>query len=203
MLEARQLRHAYRGAPDVLRGVSLRLSPGEVIGLSGDSGAGKSTLGRLLAGHLAPQHGEIRLDGAPLPQRRGLSPVQWLPQTPELAVNPRWTIRRILHEAWIPDHTLCERFGIQPAWEDRYPHELSGGELQRISVLRALAPGVRYLVADEISSMLDAITQADIWHALLDVARQRRLGLLVISHDDALLSRICTHRHRLHDGCLM
>ncbi|MDT9091158.1 ATP-binding cassette domain-containing protein, partial [Escherichia coli] len=85
----------------MLRGISLRLAAGEWVGLSGASGSGKSTLGQVLAGHLAPQRGSLRLDGAALPLR-GLHPVQWLPQMPELAVNPRWRIGRALSEAWSP-----------------------------------------------------------------------------------------------------
>ncbi|WP_248730058.1 MULTISPECIES: ABC transporter ATP-binding protein [Halomonadaceae] len=186
----------------MLDDISLVVSPGEVVGLAGASGAGKSTLGRLLAGHYPPRQGEVLLDGSPLPGR-GLAPVQWLPQTPELAINPRWTIRRILHEAWTPDPALCERFGIRATWRQRYPFELSGGELQRVAIVRALAPEVRYLIADEISAMLDAITQAQLWHALLELLQERSLGLLVISHDDALLRRLCSRCLRLESGRLL
>ncbi|WP_224749998.1 ABC transporter ATP-binding protein [Halomonas sp. ML-15] len=201
MLEARDITLGYRPGDSVLRGVSLRLAAGEWVGLSGASGSGKSTLGRLLAGHHTPRRGSLRLDAAPLPPH-GLHPVQWLPQVPELAVNPRWRIGRILAEAWTPDAALRRRFGIADDWLERYPHELSGGELQRVAVLRSLAPGVRYLIADEISSMLDAITQAELWQTLAEIAEQRDLGVLVIGHDQALLKRLCQHQLRLENGQL-
>ncbi|OAZ99214.1 ABC transporter ATP-binding protein [Halomonas sp. G11] len=201
MLNAYRLHHAFADQTAVLDNVSLSLEAGEWLGLSGHSGAGKSTLGQLLAGHLAPQAGTIEVDGAALP-RSGLQPVQWLPQSPELSVNPRWRVRRILEEAWTPPIALRDAFGIEPDWLNRYPGALSGGELQRVCVLRALAPGVRYLVADEISSMLDPITQLALWQALREVADERRLGVLVISHDAALLERLCPRRLTLSEGRL-
>ncbi|APX93965.1 nickel ABC transporter ATP-binding protein [Halomonas sp. 1513] len=201
MLEARDITLGYGAGECVLRGLSLRLAAGEWVGLSGASGSGKSTLGQVLAGHLAPRRGSLRLDGAALP-RHGLHPVQWLPQVPELAVNPRWRIGRVLNEAWSPSAAQRRRFGIDDAWLERYPHELSGGELQRVVVLRGLAPGVRYLIADEISSMLDAITQAALWQALREEAQERTLGMLVIGHDPALLQRLCQRRLRLDNGQL-
>ncbi|MCO7246691.1 ATP-binding cassette domain-containing protein [Halomonas sp. Mc5H-6] len=201
LLSAHRLHHAFADQAAVLDNVSLSLEAGEWLGLSGNSGAGKSTLGQLLAGHLAPQAGTIKVDGAALP-RGGLQPVQWLPQSPELSVNPRWRVKRILEEAWTPPAALREAFGIEPGWLNRYPSALSGGELQRVCVLRALAPGVRYLVADEISSMLDPLTQLALWQALRQVADERQLGVLVISHDAALLERLCPRRLTLSDAQL-
>lgn len=201
MLEARQLSFQFSPKMPLIQTVSLSLNAGEWIGLSGDSGAGKSTLGKLLAGYLAPQAGEITLDGEVLPAK-GLQPVQWLPQSPELAVNPRWRAGKILREAWTPSEAQCEAFGVQAKWLSRFPQSLSGGELQRVCVLRALAPGVRFLVADEISTMLDPITQVELWQALQQEAEQRQLGVLVISHDSALLARLCTQHYHLSDGKL-
>lgn len=199
MLEAHHLQFGFRPDERLLHDISLTLNKGEWLGLSGDSGAGKSTLGKLLAGQLSPQKGRICVEGRPLPAR-GLSPVQWLPQSPELAVNPRWRVGKILNEAWTPPAALLQAFGIQPAWLSRFPHALSGGELQRICVLRALAPGVKYLIADEISTMLDPITQVALWQALKTYAEQHRLGVLVISHDTALLERLCQRRCHLTHG---
>lgn len=201
MLEAQHIQFGFRPEQLILNDISLALSEGEWLGLSGDSGAGKSTLGKLLAGQLSPKGGRICIDGGPLPAR-GLSPVQWLPQSPELAVNPRWRVAKILYEAWQPPAALLHAFGIQPAWLSRFPHALSGGELQRVCVVRALAPGVRYLIADEISTMLDPITQVSLWQALKTYAEKHRLGVLVISHDTALLERLCQRRCHLTQGVL-
>ncbi len=197
MLEAQGLTYRYEGAPRwVLRDVSLTLAPGEVVGLSGVSGRGKTTLAKLLAGYLPVIHGRVTLDGSPPPQR-GFHPVQLVFQHPELALNPRWTLARALAESGPIDADVLRAFGVSDGWLSRYPHELSGGELQRIALARALRPATRYLICDEISAMLDAITQAQIWEALLAYARAHALGMLVISHNDALLERVCARRLRL------
>ncbi len=201
MLNAHRL--GFRFSPDtpILEDVSLTLEAGQWLGLSGDSGAGKSTLGKLLAGYLMPQTGVVTLEGEALP-KSGVQPVQWLPQSPELAVNPRWRVAKILREAWTPSDAQCQAFGVQSNWLSRFPKSLSGGELQRVCVLRALAPEVRFLVADEISTMLDPITQLELWQALKQEAQLRQLGVLVISHDTALLERLCPQRLHLSEGQL-
>lgn len=201
MLNAHQLNFQFTAGVPLLQNVSLAIEAGQWVGLSGDSGAGKSTLGKLLAGYLTPHKGNVILDDATLPTS-GVQPVQWLPQSPELAVNPRWRVAKILREAWTPSEAQCQAFGVQPHWLSRFPHALSGGELQRVCVLRALAPGVRFLVADEISTMLDPITQVELWQALKQEAEKRRLGVLVISHDTALLKRLCTQRYHLSNAQL-
>jgi peptide/nickel transport system ATP-binding protein len=190
MLVAHNLNFRYRiGGPPVLSDLSLTLDRGEIVGLAGDSGTGKSTLARLLAGYLLPQTGIVHIDGQPLPSS-GPRPVQMLFQTPELAVNPRWTIGEILTELHSRNDEIWGRFGIRDAWLSRYPHELSGGELHRVAIARSLSPVVQYIVADEISGMLDTITQAEIWKGLLAFAAERRVGILVVSHDAHLLARI-------------
>lgn len=201
MLKARQLSFHFTPSVPLFQDVSLTLSADQWLGLSGDSGAGKSTLGQLLAGYLVPQAGDVTLDGEALP-KSGVQPVQWLPQSPELAVNPRWRVGKILREAWTPSGAQCQAFGVQAKWRSRFPQSLSGGELQRVCVLRALAPEVRFLVADEISTMLDPITQLELWQALKREVEQRQLGVLVISHDTALLERLCPERLHLSGGQL-
>ncbi len=188
MLEAVDVRFSYGARAAILDGVSLTVSPGEVVGLTGPSGAGKSTLGRLLAGYHAPVSGRVTVDGGA--HGRGYNPVQYLHQSPVFAVDPRWSVRRIITEAGVPDEEMRAALGVSTDWYDRYPHEISGGELQRIAVLRAMGPQTRYLVADEISAPLDPLTQAQLWSALLPQTKRRNLGILVISHDQALLGRI-------------
>ncbi len=191
MLEAIDVAVSYPGCAPVLTGHSLQVQPGERVGLAGPSGCGKTTFGLVLAGYLKPQSGRVLVDGAPLP-RRGHCPVQLAPQHPELAVNPRWKLGDILAEGRT-DERLAADLGVDPAWLDRYPVELSGGELQRVVLTRALSEGTRYLVCDEISAMLDPLTQARIWRALIEETERRRVGLVVISHDPALLKAVC-HR---------
>ena len=193
ILEAKNLTFRYprqRGGP-VLDRVSLTLRSGERLGLSAPSGRGKTTLCKLLAGWEEPDSGQILLDGAPLP-RRGFCPVQLLWQHPEEAVDPLLPLGRTLYEAGPADSGLLDHLGIREEWLERYPSELSGGELQRICVARALGPELRFLLCDEASAMLDLITQARLWRFLLDQAEERGLGLLVVSHDAALLEQVCT-----------
>jgi len=189
-LEGRHLGFRYGGGPWVLRNVDISVERGEIVGLAGPSGRGKSTLARMLAGYEQPHEGTVRLDGQALPES-GYHPVQLVFQHPEKAVNPRLNMRRILNEGWEPDRAFRTSLGIAEEWLSRYPNELSGGELQRFCVARALGPDTRYLIADEMTTMLDAITQAQIWSAVIGIARERQLGALVISHERRLLDRLC------------
>jgi peptide/nickel transport system ATP-binding protein len=191
MLVGEQLAFRYGPKhPWIMRDFDVAITSGEIVGLMGPSGFGKTTLGRLLAGYLTPIQGKVTVNHQPLPLRC-YSPVQLIFQNPELAVNPRWRVRQILQEGHSPPPDLLEALGVHKNWLDRYPHELSGGELQRIAVARVLNPATRYLIADEMTAMLDANTQALIWHAVLDYTRTHAIGLLVISHEFALLKRLC------------
>ena len=192
MLEARGITYAYPGAARALyQGFDLAVAPDERVALCAPSGFGKTTLCRLLAGYERPQAGEVLVDGEPLP-RRGACPVQMIWQHPEAAVDPRMRMGATLAEAGEVPGRLLDDLGIQKRWLSRYPHELSGGELQRFCIARALATRPRYLICDEVSTMLDAVTQAHIWHVLLDYAARETAGMLLVSHTPALTARIAT-----------
>ena len=191
-LEARNVTFYYQGrkhAP-VLEDFSISISSGERVGLKAPSGRGKTTLCRLLAGYERPAEGQILLDGRPVRKYRGVCPVQMVWQHPETVVDPLLTLGRTLNEAG--EERLLDALHIEPDWLSRYPSELSGGELQRFCLARALNPAVRFLLCDEISAMLDLVTQAQIWNFLLEEGKRRDLGMLIISHDDALLQKVCT-----------
>lgn len=191
MLKAENITYRYhRNQPYILDDVSLSVADGEIVGLSGPSGRGKTTLAKILAGYLQPLSGTVTLDGMPLPSKV-CNPVQLIFQHPELAINPRWRIRQVLSEAQSPNNDYLHRLSLDTAWLDRYPHELSGGELQRVAVARVLNENTRYFIADEMTAMLDAVTQAQIWDAVLEHARTYNMSILMISHDDALLETIC------------
>ena len=194
-LSAKDLSFSYPGAGPVLAGVTLSVAPGERLALRGRSGRGKTTLCRLLAGHLAPTGGRVLVDGASLdPRARGPRPVQLLPQHPERAFDPHLRLRRSLAEAGegaLDPDLLC-RLGVDPAWLDRLPHELSGGELMRLAVVRAIACAPRYLIADESTAMLDAITQDELWRALMAWQAERGAGIVLVSHSPALVARVST-----------
>ncbi|WP_130869109.1 ABC transporter ATP-binding protein [Intestinimonas massiliensis (ex Afouda et al. 2020)] len=191
-LEGKKLSFGYRRKGRVLEEIDLAVEPGERVGLAGPSGRGKTTLCKLLAGYEKPDGGAVLLDGRPLDTYRGLCPVQMIWQHPETAVDPLLKLRDSVSEAGPVAEELLEALHIQPGWLERYPTELSGGELQRFCIARALAPGVKYLLCDEITAMLDPITQAQIWKLILAEAERRNLGLLIVSHDSALLERLCT-----------
>lgn len=175
--------------PWVVDGACLQVHPGEVVGLTGPSGVGKSTLGRLAAGLLIPHAGRIEVDGESVwPTVGKKHPVQLVVQHPALAMDPRWTVREILAEA--DPRTLVDPDLVAAHWLDRYPHEISGGELQRVNLARALLARPRYLIADEITASLDALTQARVWHLLLERVRSEHIGVLVISHDRSLLDAV-------------
>jgi len=199
-LEAKQVSFRYdRKHPWVLQNMNFSVETAERVALLAPSGYGKSTLAMLLSGYLTPTAGEILLDGAPLP-RKGVCPVQLIYQHPEKAINPRWRLRRVLEESGRLRDDVLASFGIEQQWLDRFPRELSGGELQRFCVARALMSGADFLICDEISTMLDVITQAQIWNKILQEAEERGMGLVAVTHNRALAQRICTRVFDLEHG---
>ncbi|TQD36658.1 ATP-binding cassette domain-containing protein [Rhodobacter capsulatus] len=192
MLSAEAISLAFGGRP-VLQDLSLTLAPGEVLGLCGPSGAGKSTLARVLSGALTPDAGRVLWQGAALPRRQP-GPVQHVPQAPELAVDPRWNVGRILANAAPLDPEVLAALAIRPGWADRHPAELSGGELARVSLARFFLPQTRVLICDEITAQLDALSAQALWRGLVPLARSRGMALLVISHDAALRRALCSRQ---------
>ena len=196
-LETKKLSFRYHTRREwVLKDLDFSVEKGECVGLSAPSGSGKSTLALLLAGYLKPVRGEIQIDGKPLPQG-GICPVQLIYQHPEQAVDPRWRLRKVLKESGQIREDILDSLGIERAWMDRFPRELSGGELQRFCVARALMSGADFLVCDEISTMLDVITQAQIWSVVCAEAQKRDMGIVVITHNQCLAKRLCSRIYEL------
>lgn len=194
ILEGKNLTFAYEQKEgDVFRNVNLQVESHERVAILGPSGFGKTTLCKILAGYLTPLSGEILLDGRPLP-RKGYCPVQMIWQHPERAVNPRLRMRDTLRDGQKINPRVIEELGIEEDWMNRYPQELSGGELQRFCIARALGQDTRFLIADEISTMLDLITQSQIWNFLLKEVKEREIGLIVVSHSEPLLKRVAERR---------
>lgn len=185
-------------SPWILKDVSLTIEAGERVGIVGPSGYGKSTLSKIIAGYMNPTSGSVMIDEKPLP-KKGMCPVQMIYQHPEYAVNPRWKMKKILNECWIPGEEVLARMGIEKDWLNRWPSELSGGELQRFCIARILSPDVKFLLCDEITTMLDVITQAQIWQVLLDTAKKNGYGMLIITHNMALAEKVCTRIVDLRD----
>jgi len=187
-------------------GVSFTLDKGEILGVIGESGCGKSTLGRLLTRLEDPTSGDVYFDGESTrdlirkDQLAFRKKCQIVFQNPFDTFDPRYTIKKILMSA-VKLHgigkdnderleickNILEEAGIRPAEDyfDRYPFELSGGQLQRISILRSMLLNPEFLIADEPVSMLDVSVRADIINMLTDLARKHESAMVFISHDIA------------------
>ena len=190
-IELKNICFSYNKKTPLLNNINLKIEEGEKVALVGPSGCGKSTLSQIIAGNIKPHSGQVLIDGKPL-NYKGFCPVQLIYQHPEKAINPRWKLKKTLMEAWEPDNEFLKSIGIEQAWLNRYPAELSGGEMQRFCIARVLAPQTRFLIADEISTMLDVITQAQVWELLLKVVKKRNLGLIIITHSPELADSIAT-----------
>lgn len=213
LLSAQGLTKVYRSrhrTVTALKDVSISLREGESVGIVGPSGSGKSTLARILSGHLAPDSGTIILEDEPLrlswrkEVRQRRRRLQLVMQDPWDALSPRMNVEQLVGEPVDLNGTrdpqvrrevvtaTLESVGLpnQGPFLEAYTHQLSGGQLQRIALARALAAGPKLLVADEPTAMLDASEQA----RLLVVLRERQiemgLGLIVISHDMAVVRKV-------------
>ena len=195
-------------------GVNLFIQRGEILGVIGESGCGKSTLGRLLVRLEDPTGGDVLLDGVSTAEMLKKDPkafrrqVQIVFQNPFDTFTPRDTIQKILLRP-LKHHGIganteerleiirraLENGGLHPAEDimSRYPHELSGGQLQRISIIRAMFLNPGFIIADEPVSMLDVSVRAEIINMLQDLARNHNAALVFISHDIALTRYISDH----------
>jgi peptide/nickel transport system ATP-binding protein len=207
-----------------VEGVDLDLRPGEVTAIIGESGSGKSTVARLIAQLYTPTAGEITLDGATVRVRSGralrryVGQVQLILQDPFGSFNPVHTIAYHLRRALRIHHPDLSLSGIDarmaqvlaevnltPArqFADKFPHELSGGQRQRISIARALAANPKVLLADEPVSMLDVSIRLGILNLLDELARERNLALLYITHDIASARYFATTASVMYAGELI
>ncbi|MDR1677527.1 MAG: ATP-binding cassette domain-containing protein [Deltaproteobacteria bacterium] len=191
-LEASSLYFSYSKKKQILSDLSFVADSHERVGIVAPSGAGKTTLCRILAGYIKPQKGQVLLDGQPLHKFRGYCPIQMIWQHPENSVNPKLRIKQTLNEGDHIDERIISGLGLEPAWYNRFPGELSGGEIQRFCIARALGQKTKFLIADEITTMLDLITQSQIWSFLLQEITERKIGLIAVTHSDPLMEHVAT-----------
>lgn len=200
LLEARDISFRYgKDTRQILEDFSLEIESHERVGIIAPSGFGKTTFCKILAGYETPDQGEILLDGKPLSSYKGYCPVQMIWQHPEQVVNPRLHLREVLKEGDEIEERIIRGLGIEEDWMNRYPAELSGGELQRFCIARALGKRTQFILADEITTMLDLITQSQLWSFLVEEVQRREIGLLAVSHHQALLEHVCTRIVRLDE----
>jgi peptide/nickel transport system ATP-binding protein len=199
---------SYTGARWDLREVSVAIDEGTALGIVGESGSGKSSLVRILCGLQPLQHGAVDVSGVSLPQwlsrerrRQFRMKCQFVFQNPASSFDPRMRLRASLAE---PVRSLARRkpsrdemaawleeVGLVADMLDRYPHQLSGGQLQRVALARALSVKPDVLYADEPTSALDVSVQAQVLNQLVQLQRDHKLTLVLVSHDLAVVSQVC------------
>jgi oligopeptide transport system ATP-binding protein len=224
LLEAKALGVGYKvpgsglfSAPRLLpivHDVSFTLDPGRTLGIVGESGCGKSTLGRALLRLIEPTEGQVLWQGQDmatiLDLRRRRSEMQIIFQDPVAALDPRMTLARIVSRPLATFEPSLSRskardravealtqVGLSADFADRYPHELSGGQAQRVGIARALVGRPKLIICDEPVSALDVSIQAQVINLLMDLQEKMGLALVFISHNLAVV------RHISHDIMVM
>ena len=201
----------------LLQDVSLEIAPGEAVALMGGSGSGKSTLARLLLRLLPCDAGKIYFRGTEISKLSGKElagfrrSVQFISQRPESFLDPRKTLGYSLREAlevfslpYAEEQALAmlDLVKLNAKLLERYPHQVSGGEIQRICLVRALLLEPELLILDEPTSMLDISVQAQILHLLKDIRTQKQIAYLFISHDRLISEWLCDRVLRIEQGLI-
>jgi ABC-type oligopeptide transport system ATPase subunit len=210
-----------RGEFVAVDSISFTIQRGETFGLIGESGSGKTTTGRVVLGLEKPTSGSVTFDGnelmglSDLDMRRYRHHMQMVFQDSGSAFNPRrsvgaqiaYPLKRFqaasAADARKKALDLLDRVGMLPSHYDRYIHEFSGGQRQRLGIARALISDPDFVVLDEPTAALDVSVQAQILNLLKDLQRERKLTMLLITHNLALVEHMCEHAGVLDDGRLV
>lgn len=199
----------------ILNDISLKISKGECLGLIGESGSGKSTLGRLISGIEKADSGEIRINDLNLNKQNSKGfkdKITIVFQDYNSSVNPRFKVTDIILEALQKMKkenkkaaikkviSLLEKVGLNKDFLDRYPHQLSGGQLQRVCIARAIATNPELIILDEAVSSLDVSTQVEILNLLIKLKEEMNISYLFITHDLMAVTYICDRVIFLKEG---
>lgn len=192
----------------VLFDVSFEVKKGQCLGILGESGSGKSTLGRVLCGLLKPDKGSVRFEG----NKKAVMSVVF--QDYSTSANPRFTVKSLIGEGLMVKekrekktlnrmeeiNCLLKLVGLDESYLHRLPHELSGGQLQRVCIARALAVNPDVILFDEAISSLDAHTQVQIMDLLKVIQKEKGLTYIFITHDLTSVTYLCSHVLFLYKG---
>jgi peptide/nickel transport system ATP-binding protein len=208
MIELRNVAASFAGRI-VVDGVSLSVAAGEALGVVGESGSGKSTILRVIAGLHQEWRGSVTLAGTAPGRRSAARRVQMVFQDPYASLHPRHTVDRALAEP-LAIHGIGDAaariagalaaVGLDGSHRFRYPHQLSGGQRQRVAIARALILEPEFLLLDEPTAALDAVLQAEILALLERLRRERRLAYILVSHNLAVVARLCDRIAVMREG---
>ena len=217
MLKIDNIQKIYSGKKDkvaAVNDVSFEIKKAEVLGLLGNSGSGKSTIGQIVSGLIKADEGSITFEGMPIKypmQREIRRHIQILFQHPEIAFNPKLKIIDSIKEPYKMYQSYefdkivkdIEELGLKEEHLFRYPSELSGGELQRMALARAMAVNPKLLILDEPTSMLDVISQAQIILLLSELRDKNQMAYLFITHNTILAEQFCDRIIYIENGKLV
>lgn len=225
MLELKGLQIAYPGPPRhvAVSDIDLVVASASTVGLVGESGSGKSSIARCVMGLVRATEGTVVLDGTDVTNPRGRaldllrSKVQMVFQDPRSSLNPRVDVGTSVEEAvrvaakgsprggspLATTRDLFDMVGLDPALTTRYPHQLSGGQLQRIAIARALARRPQMLLLDEVTASLDVSAQAVVLNVLRGIQREHGIAMLYISHDLSVIRYVSDQIYVLQRGLMV
>lgn len=196
----------------VLKNISFSCGQGECLGIIGESGSGKSTLGRLILGIEQPDRGTVRFEGAGVTNRRARSGrISAVFQDYTSSMNPFFTVEEVIKEPirlhkrgnkeiYYKIDQLLYQVGLNPSYRKKYPHELSGGEAQRVSIARAVATEPKLILLDEAISSLDGSVQIQILELIQNLRKIYNMGYIFITHDIQAAAYICDSIMIIRDG---
>ena len=205
------------GSSTIIQDICFTADKGDRLAIVGESGCGKSTLAHIITRLAAPNHGSVWFCGTELSAkkqrelRRTYRDMKMIFQEPRSSFDPRLTLGRSMRDALksvMPDKKeqereighLLELVGLDGSYAGMYPWQVSGGECQRAAIARAIAQNPRFLICDEATSALDVSVQAQIMELLTRIRKERKLSILFISHDLALVSSFCDRTYVLNHG---